>query len=154
MREISTRLARRGFVLSCNVILLPIIVIRLRAFRGFLPQGFPRKNPCLFVSFISRYYLTSGIRAKFTDTRFETREVRVFIGVRRRTPTRRSVRIDFCCTALEAEYPRPTGFLQQSSLSNPSSSAAAPRLCTDQAPRRLRVAAAATHAFLIDRWGY
>ena len=63
MREISTRLARRGFVLSCNVILLPIIVIRLRAFRGFLPQGFPRKNLCLFVSFISRYYLTSCILA-------------------------------------------------------------------------------------------
>lgn len=58
-RESSTRLARRGFVLSCNVILLPIIVIRRRrAFRGFLPQGFSRKNPCLSCLVYSRYYLT------------------------------------------------------------------------------------------------
>ena len=39
-RDFSILIARRGFVLSCIVILLPIIVIRRRAFRGFFPQGF------------------------------------------------------------------------------------------------------------------
>jgi hypothetical protein len=40
-RESSTILiARREFVLSCIVILLPIIVIRRRAFRGFFRKGF------------------------------------------------------------------------------------------------------------------
>jgi len=45
--------------------------------RGFLPQGFSRKNSCLIVSFISRYYLTSGIQSQVSDTRFLRREIRV-----------------------------------------------------------------------------
>jgi hypothetical protein len=49
--ESSTILAHRGFVLSCIVILLPIIVIRRRAFRGFSRKGFPRKNLCSRSSF-------------------------------------------------------------------------------------------------------
>ena len=45
------------------LVILLLIVIAPSCVRGFLPQGFPRKNLCLFVSFISRYYLTSGIQS-------------------------------------------------------------------------------------------
>ena len=40
------------------LVILLLIVIAPSCVGGFLPQGFSHKNPCLFVSFISRYYLT------------------------------------------------------------------------------------------------
>ena len=62
----------------CHLVLVILLIVIASSYvLGFLPQGFPRKNPCLSISFISDYYLTSDIQSQVAIYEIESDRARV-----------------------------------------------------------------------------